>query len=316
MLSVSSAAGTGLDELKEFLWKFIEAAKADEAPVEAWQHRGRALGGPRAGRVGGPRPQAPGIGPSRLHALASSLPLPARRPFGAVRVFALHPRTHHALRRRHSQAPPWPRVRRRWSAPSGSAAECWCPTTRPIPTSFRTIAEPPAALFLLGRAELLGPPAVAVVGSRDHTPYGAEVARSFAWQAAAAGVVVVSGMARGLDAVAHHAALEAGGGSIGVLGNGLGVIYPSANRRLYEAMADRGLLLTEFPPGERPHAGSFPRRNRLISGAGARDGRGRSRPRLGRADYRRCRAGAGARGHGGSRADHEPAVGRHQPPDP
>jgi DNA processing protein len=86
-----------------------------------------------------------------------------------------------------------------------------------------------------------------------------------AWQSAAAGVVVVSGMARGLDAVAHNAALDAGGDSIGVLGNGLGVIYPSANRRLYEAMAERGLLLTEFPPGERPHAGSFPRRNRLIS---------------------------------------------------
>jgi DNA processing protein len=133
------------------------------------------------------------------------------------------------------------------------------------PELFRTIAEPPAALFLLGRAELLGRPAVAVVGSRDHTPYGADVARSVAWQAAAAGVVVVSGMARGLDAVAHHAALEADGGSIGVLGNGLSVIYPSANRRLYEAMSDRGLLLTEFPPGERPHAGSFPRRNRLIS---------------------------------------------------
>ena len=76
----------------------------------------------------------------------------------------------------------------------------------------------------------------------------------------------MSGMARGLDAVAHAAALDAGGGTIGVLGNGLGVIYPAANRALYERVAARGLLLTEFPPGERPHAGSFPRRNRLISG--------------------------------------------------
>jgi DNA processing protein len=133
------------------------------------------------------------------------------------------------------------------------------------PEAFRVIAEPPPVLFLLGRAELLGCPTVAVVGSRDHTPYGAEVARTVAWHAAAAGVVVASGMARGLDAVAHTAALDAGGGSIGVLGNGLGVIYPSANRRLYERMAADGLLLTEFPPGERPHAGSFPRRNRLIS---------------------------------------------------
>jgi len=73
-------------------------------------------------------------------------------------------------------------------------------------------------------------------------------------------------MARGLDAVAQTAALDSGGGTIGVLGNGLGVIYPAANRALYDRVANGGLLLTEFPPGERPHAGSFPRRNRLISG--------------------------------------------------
>jgi DNA processing protein len=73
-------------------------------------------------------------------------------------------------------------------------------------------------------------------------------------------------MARGLDAVAHVAALDAGGTTIGVLGNGLGVIYPAANRALYERVAADGLLLTEFPPGERPMVGSFPRRNRLISG--------------------------------------------------
>jgi DNA processing protein len=81
-----------------------------------------------------------------------------------------------------------------------------------------------------------------------------------------AGVVIVSGMARGLDAVAHAAALDSGGSTIGVLGNGHGVIYPSANRKLYERVAAGGLLLSEFPPGERPTAGSFPRRNRLISG--------------------------------------------------
>jgi DNA processing protein len=73
-------------------------------------------------------------------------------------------------------------------------------------------------------------------------------------------------MARGLDAVAHTAALDADGATIGVLGNGLGVIYPAANRALYDRVANEGLLLSEFPPGERPHAGSFPRRNRLISG--------------------------------------------------
>jgi DNA processing protein len=73
-------------------------------------------------------------------------------------------------------------------------------------------------------------------------------------------------MARGLDRVAHEAALDDGGGTVGVLGNGLGVVYPSANKALYDRVAQYGCLLTEFPPGERPNAGSFPRRNRLISG--------------------------------------------------
>jgi DNA processing protein len=134
------------------------------------------------------------------------------------------------------------------------------------PALLRHIAEPPPLLFGQGDAALLERPAAAVVGSREHTEYGAAVARRVAWEAAAGGVVIVSGMARGLDAVAHRAALDAGGTTIGVLGNGLGVIYPAANRDLYQRVAAAGLLLTEFPPGERPHAGSFPRRNRIISG--------------------------------------------------
>jgi DNA processing protein len=135
-----------------------------------------------------------------------------------------------------------------------------------FPASLHHVDEPPPLLFAQGNLELLERPAVAIVGSRDHSAYGGVVARSIAGQAARAGIVVVSGMARGLDAVAHAAALDAGGTTIGVLGNGLGVIYPTANRRLYERVATHGLLLTEFPPGERPNAGSFPRRNRLISG--------------------------------------------------
>jgi DNA processing protein len=88
-------------------------------------------------------------------------------------------------------------------------------------------------------------------------------------------------MARGLDAIAHAAALDVGGGTVGVLGNGLGVIYPSANRELYRRVEKAGCLVTEYPPGERPNAGSFPRRNRMISGLAratvvveARDGSG------------------------------------------
>jgi DNA processing protein len=140
------------------------------------------------------------------------------------------------------------------------------PEDAEYPVLLRHIPDPPPVLFALGNESLLSRPAAAVVGSRDHSSYGAEVCRRVAGAAAAAGVVIVSGMARGLDAVAHAAALDCNGSTVGVLGNGHGVIYPSANRKLYERVAATGLLLSEFPPGERPHAGSFPRRNRLISG--------------------------------------------------
>lgn len=127
------------------------------------------------------------------------------------------------------------------------------------------LAEAPLCLFARGNLALLERPAVAVVGSRTPTRYGVEVGEVVAGRAAGAGLVVVSGMARGLDAVAHRAALAAGGGTIGVLGCGLGVMYPASNRPLYEEMAARGLLLTEHPPHQRPTEGSFPERNRIIA---------------------------------------------------
>jgi len=135
-----------------------------------------------------------------------------------------------------------------------------------FPPLLREIPEPPAWLYAWGDVALLKRAAVGIVGSRNHTANGAEAARILAAGVAGPGVVVVSGMARGIDAIAHAAALDAGGASVGVLGNGFGVIYPSANRPLYERMIAHGCLITELAPGERPHAGAFPRRNRLISG--------------------------------------------------
>ena len=135
-----------------------------------------------------------------------------------------------------------------------------------FPPLVAEIPDPPALLYVRGDVSLLTGPAAGIVGSRDHSPYGADAARLLAAGVARAGVVVVSGMARGIDAVAHAAALDAGGGTVGILGNGFGVIYPVANRALYQRMATAGCLVTELPPGERPHAGAFPRRNRLISG--------------------------------------------------
>jgi DNA processing protein len=143
------------------------------------------------------------------------------------------------------------------------------PDDRAFPPLLADIPDPPALLYVWGDVALLARPAAAMVGSRDHSAYGAEAARLLAASVASAGVVVVSGMARGIDAVAHAAALDAGGRSVGILGNGFGVIYPAANRTLYQRMTTAGCLVTELPPGERPHAGAFPRRNRLISGLAA-----------------------------------------------
>lgn len=145
-------------------------------------------------------------------------------------------------------------------------AKVLVPGDADYPPLLHHIPDPPPILFTLGNQSQLLRPSAALVGSRDHSSYGAAACSSLATAVAEAGVVVVSGMARGLDAVAHTAALDAGGTTIGVLGNGLGVIYPAANRALYERVARDGLLVTEFPPGERPSVGSFPRRNRLISG--------------------------------------------------
>ena len=133
------------------------------------------------------------------------------------------------------------------------------------PVGFRQLADPPFLVFAAGRPEMLQAAGVAVVGTREPTAYGRAAAASLAGDLARAGLAVVSGMARGIDAAAHAGALDAGGGTVGVLGNGIDQVYPSENRTLYERVRSGGALVTEFPPGERPRPGNFPRRNRLIA---------------------------------------------------
>jgi DNA processing protein len=133
------------------------------------------------------------------------------------------------------------------------------------PEQLRQLDQPPYVIYGVGRLELMQTPCVAIIGARRHTEYGREVARLFASAMAGAGLTVVSGLARGIDGLAHTAALEAGGGTIAVQGCGSDVVYPREHVALQRRIAEEGLLLTEFPPGEPPLANHFPRRNRLIA---------------------------------------------------
>ena len=126
----------------------------------------------------------------------------------------------------------------------------------------------PEELYAEGDLSLLERPTVAIVGSRTPSSYGVRVAYEAARALAEAGVVVVSGLARGLDARAHRGALDAGGGTIAVLGCGTDIAYPEENRPLLEEVRARGLLLSELPPGTEPRPFRFPARNRIIAALG------------------------------------------------
>lgn len=131
---------------------------------------------------------------------------------------------------------------------------------------LQALAAAPAWLYAIGDTELLTRPAIAMVGSRNPTPAGAEHARDFAAQLARSGFVIVSGLARGIDAAAHEGALSVDGMTIAVCGTGLDRVYPAANKALAERIAANGLLLSEFNLGTLPARGNFPRRNRIIAG--------------------------------------------------
>lgn len=127
------------------------------------------------------------------------------------------------------------------------------------------IPDPPEVLFVAG-LPLEPAPHVAIVGSRKPTRYGLEVAETLARELANAGLVIVSGMARGIDAAAHKGALAAGGATVAVLGCSIEICYPPANRALYRQIAERGTLVSEFPTGTIPFPSNFPKRNRVIAG--------------------------------------------------
>lgn len=134
------------------------------------------------------------------------------------------------------------------------------------PDLLRQIHDPPLFLYVLGELTAQDACAVAIVGSRDASPYGRQMTAAICERLASRGITIVSGLARGIDAAAHEAALRGGGRTIAVLGSGIDVIYPSEHHRLHMRIAQTGAVVSEYAMGTQPDAENFPARNRIISG--------------------------------------------------
>ncbi len=134
------------------------------------------------------------------------------------------------------------------------------------PQLLLEITNPPALLYAIGDLRWLNHPSIAIVGSRNSTPQGEKNAEDFAASLCNDGICIVSGMALGIDAAAHRGAIRANGATIAVVGTGLDIVYPAKHRDLAHKIAERGLILSEFPLGTPSKAQNFPRRNRIISG--------------------------------------------------
>ncbi len=146
----------------------------------------------------------------------------------------------------------------------------WIPTDPDYPALLRELPGPPPLLYYRGavdRAEMRGEPvAIAIVGTRNPTEYGRRWARRLSTALTKNGFTVVSGLAEGIDGEAHSSCLQAGGRTIAVLGTGVDVVYPWRNRALHQDIAQRGLILSEFPAGTQPDRTHFPQRNRIVAG--------------------------------------------------
>ncbi len=138
------------------------------------------------------------------------------------------------------------------------------------PVRLKNIFDPPAVLYINGRLPAMDDEAaIAIVGTRNCTPYGIRTAERIGYEVAYGGGLVVSGLARGIDSAAARGALRAGGAVVGVLGCGLDVVYPPSNEGLFRDVAKTGAIISEYPPHSEPSRGHFPARNRILSGISA-----------------------------------------------
>lgn len=140
------------------------------------------------------------------------------------------------------------------------------PSDSEYPQRLKLIHDPPDHLDIIGQILPQDDLALAVVGTRKFTSYGREVTEKLVGELAAAGLTIVSGLARGIDTLAHEAALAVGGRTLAILGSGIHIIYPPENQELCKKIVQKGAVISEFPPEMGPTNFTFPRRNRVISG--------------------------------------------------
>jgi len=136
------------------------------------------------------------------------------------------------------------------------------------PAQLEDVTPQVESFYAIGDTSLFSTPMASIVGTRNPTHYGLRVTREIATSLAEAGITIVSGLARGIDAAAHRAALDCGGKTIAVMGTGVDVPYPRAHRGLHSEICEKGLVISEYEPGSTSGPGSFPKRNRIIAGLG------------------------------------------------
>jgi DNA processing protein len=149
--------------------------------------------------------------------------------------------------------------------PSEWEIQRWARESLEYPRELLDLAQPPRELYAIGRISALTRPCVAIVGTRNSTGYGERATRTLTRSLVRAGVSVISGMARGIDAAAHRTAIEERGNTVAVLGTGIDVPYPVGHRALHRTIAQNGLIISENPPDTRAGPGCFPKRNRIIA---------------------------------------------------
>lgn len=203
--------------------------------------------------------RAPDIGPRTLLPLLDQAPRPGT-------WFDMPPRAVPDRLRAYLRNPDWAGVDRDQAWLDETDRHLIAVDSERYPDLLRRLPDPPVALFVQGRVELLDLPQLAVVGSRNPTAGGRQTAQEFGRYLAAAGLAITSGLALGIDTAAHRGALQGRGTTIAVTGTGLARVYPASNRDLAHQIAVDGALVSEFPPDTPPKAAHFPRRNRLISG--------------------------------------------------